>query len=101
MPSLQEQAESSDCEPCRLATGIGFLSTLCDELEANNIDCKKLVDQVKHGDLKVNDFVDKLEGKISKSNYEHKDKEKTLQLFYKIKKLMFEKRPIERKEAII
>lgn len=98
MSNIQEQAEDEDCEPCRFSTGIAFMSNLCDELKSNNVDCGELVNQVKSGEIKVNDFVDKLEGKIGNAN-DYKNKEKTLTLFYKIKELMFEKRPPEVKEA--
>lgn len=99
MPTLQEQAEDLSCEPCRFATGIGFMANLCNELKSDNIDCGELVNQVKSGEIKVNDFVDQLEGKISNATNDYKNKENALQLFHKIKNLMFEKRPIEVKEA--
>lgn len=99
MSTLQEQAEKSDCEPCRFATGIGFMANLCDELKSDNIDCGDLVNQVKSGAIKVNDFVDQLEGKISNANNDYNNKENALQLFHKIKELMFKKRPVDVKEA--
>lgn len=98
MSNIQEQAELEDCKPCRFATGIGFISSLCDELKSNNVDCGELVNQVKSGELKVNDFVSQIEGKINNAN-DYKDKDKALNLFHEIKQLMFKKSPLEVKEV--
>jgi len=89
--ALEEDFE--DCEPCRVAAGIGLMARLCPELKPQKIDCEKLVAQVQEGGISVREFIDQIEGAINESSNE--DKTNTLEVFDEIKSLMLQKMSTE------